>query len=322
MMTQPMTPQMKNQLSNELTGKRVLVVHAHPDDEVLFTGGTIAELTQRGADVLLLTATLGEEGEVIGERFKSLEGSDLLGGFRIRELQDAAAAIGARSEFLVAPGHFRDSGMAGSPAHAHPRALVNRVDEAARGIGKQISSFRPHAVITYGPDGGYGHPDHIAVHQATERACQAAGVSNVWWTIYQRDAIRDALATVQPAEGWAYPDEDYLVNFTNPAYDLKLELTDAAYTAKVAGIASHPTQVWMGDGTVSNTNPQPRYTVCNAPDIAPKAYALSNLLVMPIVRAEYLQRSQGEANPLPADIDGTEYAPLTGNVWEEFFNEQ
>jgi N-acetyl-1-D-myo-inositol-2-amino-2-deoxy-alpha-D-glucopyranoside deacetylase len=317
-----------NRISSKFAGKRVLVVHAHPDDEVLFTGGTIAELTMHGADVLLLTATLGEEGEVIGKRFKALEGSDLLGGFRIRELQDAARAIGARSEHLIAPGHLRDSGMVGSPAHENPRALVNCVDEAAGGIEKHLARFKPHAVITYGPDGGYGHPDHIAVHQATERACKAVGVTNVWWTIYQREAIYQALETVTAAAGWHKPSDAYLHNFTNAAYDLKLPLSDAALDSKIAGIAAHPTQVWLGNGTVTETNPEPAWAICHEPALAPVAYALSNNLVMPIIRAEYLQRSLGESTPLDADLaadaaglHAADHKPLTGDVWEEFFNE-
>ncbi|NME89845.1 PIG-L family deacetylase [Corynebacterium stationis] len=315
--------------ATELAGKRVLVVHAHPDDEVLFTGGIIAELTSGGAEVLILTATLGEEGEVIGERYQHLAGSDLLGGFRIRELQDAASAIGARSEHLIAPGYLRDSGMVGSAAHAHPRALVNNVDEAAGGIEKHLAIFSPHAVITYGPDGGYGHPDHIAVHQATERACKAIGISNIWWTIYQREAIFAALETVTPADGWEKPSADYLLNFTNAAYDLKLSLSDASYNAKIAGISAHPTQVWVGNGAVSETNPEPRWAVCSDPAVAPVAYALSNNLVMPVIRAEYLQRSRGENNPWPADVEAdanrahrAEQEPLTGDVWKVFFDEQ
>lgn len=314
-------------LRKTCAGKRVLIVHAHPDDEVLFTGGIIAELSMRGADVLVLTATLGEEGEVIGQRYQNLAGSDLLGGFRIRELQDAARAVGARSDHLVAPGHFRDSGMAGSSAHTYPRALVNNIEEAAGSIEKHLVLFQPDAVITYGPDGGYGHPDHIAVHQATEKACKAAGIKNIWWTIYQREAIFNALETVTPAKGWHRPSEDYLLNFTNAAYDLKIPLSDAAYDAKVAGISAHPTQVWVGNGTVSETNPEPRWAVCSDPEVAPVAYALSNELVMPVIRAEYLQRSQGENNPLAADVEAdakrdhrAHHEPATGDVWEVFFD--
>src|SRR5699024_12437299 len=91
-----------NTTSTTLAGKRVLLVHAHPDDEVLFTGGIIAELTSGAAEGLLLTGALGEEGEVTGERYQHLAGSDSLGGFRIRELQDAASAIVARCEHLMA----------------------------------------------------------------------------------------------------------------------------------------------------------------------------------------------------------------------------
>src|SRR5699024_253012 len=142
------------------------------------------------------------------------------------ELQCATSSLGSLSEHLIAPGYLRDSGMVGSAAHANPRPLVNNVDEAAGGIEKHLAIFSPHAVITYGPDGGYGHPDHIAVHQATERACNSAGISNIWWTIYQREAIFAGLETVTPAPGWEQPSEDFLLNFTNAAYDLKLALSD------------------------------------------------------------------------------------------------
>ena len=116
----------------DLSGYRVVAVHAHPDDEAITTAGAIADLTARGADVLVVTCTLGEEGEVIGEPYQHLvaDEADQLGGFRIQELQRSLAAIGARGQFLGGAGRFRDSGMAGSPASQNPRAFVNSGDVA------------------------------------------------------------------------------------------------------------------------------------------------------------------------------------------------
>src|SRR5699024_4570299 len=111
--------------------------------------------------------------------------------------------------------------------------------------------------------------------------------------------------------------------------DLKVSLSDAAYDAKVAGISAHPTQVWVGNGVSTETNPEPRWAAWADPAVAPVAYALSNNLVMPVIRAEYLQRSNGENNPLPADVaaDNTgahvaEHSPAIGDAWKVLFNEQ
>ena len=103
---------------------RLLFVHAHPDDETLTTGGTIANYIANGADVHVVTCTLGEEGEVIGERYAQLavDAADQLGGYRISELAAALTALGVKEpNFLGGPGHWRDSGMEGTaPRHHQP----------------------------------------------------------------------------------------------------------------------------------------------------------------------------------------------------------
>ena len=272
----------------DLVGYRVVAVHAHPDDEALFTGGTLADFARRGADVTVVTCTLGEEGEVIGERLAGLtvDEADQLGGARVRELDDSLAAMGARGVLLGGAGCFRDSGMEGSPAHEKPRALVNRVDEAAEKLRAELDVLRPDIVLTYGPDGGYGHPDHIAVHRLTHLAAEE---TPIWWCIYHRPSFYAALEDIDSPHQWRKPDKAYLDNYTNAEFDVELTLDDVALAAKRRALASHPTQIWLGEGTATATNPEAAWAVCHDPDTAPFAYALSNRLTMPVLRREHYQ---------------------------------
>lgn len=267
----------------ELAGYRVLAVHAHPDDEVLFTGGMLADMAARGADVHLITCTLGEEGEAIGETYQGLVTAGLLGGLRAGELEASCAALGITHELLGGAAHFRDSGMAGSPSHENPAALVNRVNEAAGLLRESIEALDPHIILTYGPDGGYGHLDHIAVHQAVHAA--AGPQRRIWWAVFERAATRAALDGLTPPAGWELPPLDYLDNFTNAGADVVYPLGPAALTAKRAALAAHPTQIWLADGTVSYTNP-------SAASTNGGGYALSNLYLMPLAPAEHVQAGQ------------------------------
>lgn len=280
-------------MSIDVNGLRVLAVHAHPDDEALFTGGVLAQLRRLGAQVQLVTAALGEEGEVIGDTFSQLtvDHADQLGGFRVLELDAATQALDIDYSLLGGAGHFRDSGMAGSPAHDNPRALVNRVDEASELIRDHIDDYQPHLIFTYGPDGGYGHPDHIAVHKAVHAAVEQTNwpVSRIWWAIIHREETYAALETITEPQGWTKPDKAYLDNFTNEEADVAIELGDTDLAAKRLALAAHATQIWMADGTVSRTNPHAAFATIAAPDVAPHAFALSNLHVMPLTRREHFQ---------------------------------
>lgn len=276
---------------HDLAGYRVVAVHAHPDDEVLFTGGTLADMAARGAEVTVVTATLGEEGEIIGEPYQGLAATDQLGGFRAWELKRALDALGVRGIQLGGFGHFRDSGMEGSPAHDNPRALVNRVDEAAQLLEQQFAALQPHAVLTYGPDGGYGHPDHIAVHRAVHAA--APQDLHIWWAVFERGAHYSGLESIDTPEGWSLPDQAYLDNFTNQGADVTYELSNEALEAKRAAMRAHATQIWTADGTLSAVNPHAAQAGLRAPAEVPGAYALSNLLTMPLLRQEFYQLGQG-----------------------------
>ncbi len=156
---------------------RLLFVHAHPDDETLTTGGTIAHYIAAGADVHVVTCTLGEEGEVIGEQYAQLavDAADQLGGYRISELTSALTALGvSEPNFLGGPGHWRDSGMEGTKPRNQQRFVDADMSEAVGELVAIIRRLRPHVVVTYDPDGGYGHPDHIQAHRVTTEAVTAS----------------------------------------------------------------------------------------------------------------------------------------------------
>ena len=157
---------------------RLLFVHAHPDDETLTTGATIAHYAARGAQVRVVTCTLGEEGEVIGERWAQLavDQADQLGGFRIGELSAALNALGIDDPvFLGGAGRWRDSGMEGTPPRHRQRFIDADPRDAVGALVDIIRELRPHVVVTYDANGGYGHPDHIHAHEVTMAAVGASG---------------------------------------------------------------------------------------------------------------------------------------------------
>ncbi|MDT5072934.1 MAG: N-acetyl-D-myo-inositol-2-amino-2-deoxy-alpha-D-glucopyranoside deacetylase, partial [Mycobacterium sp.] len=139
---------------------RLLFVHAHPDDETLTTGATIAHYVARGARVQVVTCTLGEEGEVIGEQLAQLavDGADQLGGYRIGELSSALAELGVDGpRFLGGAGRWRDSGMVGTPPRRRQRFVDADPRDTVGALVTVIRDLRPHVVVTYDPNGGYGH---------------------------------------------------------------------------------------------------------------------------------------------------------------------
>ena len=150
--------------------KKLLAVVAHPDDESFGMGGTLAHYAQAGVDVHLICATRGEVGEVSPEL---LEGHTSIGELREQELCCAADVLGLKNVHFL---DYRDSGMPGSQDNEHPEALIQASqDEVAKKISKLIRLIRPQVVLTFDPIGGYMHPDHIAIHQATVLACKMAG---------------------------------------------------------------------------------------------------------------------------------------------------
>lgn len=177
--------------------ERVLFVHAHPGDETLATGATIATLTRAGAEVTVLTCTRGElaeaiptDGEAIPAELTRLSGSRL-GEHRVTELDEALAALGVGGHLLLGesgarwsdrePRRYRDSGRQGEPLGAPDPAdreslTAADVGEVAADIAAVVMRVRPDVVVSYAPDGGNGHPDHIRVHEATRNATEVLRV--------------------------------------------------------------------------------------------------------------------------------------------------
>jgi len=162
-----------------ITGRRLLLVHAHPDDESIYTGATMAAYAAAGVRVTLVTCTLGELGEIIPPSLAHLAAGDgaRLGDYRIGELAAACAALGVTDHrFLGGPGRWRDSGMMGTAGNDDPRCFWRAdVDQAARALLEVIAEVRPQAVVTYDAHGAYGHPDHIQAHRVAWRAFELAG---------------------------------------------------------------------------------------------------------------------------------------------------
>ena len=154
---------------NKLPNHRLLACFAHPDDEAFPVGAALAAHTSRGVTVRLVTATLGEEGEIRQEGSATRE---TIGSVRRSELAGSAETLGIASHDVL---HYRDSGMAGTPPNQHPRAYINSdPGPVVERLIHEIRSFRPQVVLTFGPDGLYGHPDHIAISRHTTQAFHQA----------------------------------------------------------------------------------------------------------------------------------------------------
>jgi N-acetyl-1-D-myo-inositol-2-amino-2-deoxy-alpha-D-glucopyranoside deacetylase len=166
-------------MSPAAPGRRLLLVHAHPDDESIGTGATMAKYAAEGARVTLVTCTLGEEGEIIPPSLAHLAAAkeDRLGEYRIGELAAACAALGVTDHrFLGGPGRWRDSGMMGTPANDDPRCFWRAdIELAAQALLDVIGEVRPQVLVTYDANGFYGHPDHIQAHRVAWRAFERAG---------------------------------------------------------------------------------------------------------------------------------------------------
>jgi N-acetyl-1-D-myo-inositol-2-amino-2-deoxy-alpha-D-glucopyranoside deacetylase len=271
---------------------RLLFVHAHPDDESLANGATIAHYTARGAQVQVVTCTLGEEGEVIGERWAQLavDHADQLGGYRIAELTAALRALGvAAPSYLGGAGRWRDSGMADTEPNGNRRFADADEREAVGALVAIIRELRPHVVVTYDPNGGYGHPDHIRAHSVTMAAVSASGgadypgepwtVPKLYWTVFATSGFVAARDTVGPDDllpHWVVPPPGELTfGYSDDDIDAVIEAGEDARAAKADALAAHATQVVVG----------PTRRIC----------ALSNDMAIPILGTEHYVLVAGSA---------------------------
>ncbi len=280
---------------------RLLAVHAHPDDESITMGGTLARYAAAGTRVAVLTCTLGEEGEIIPPELAGLaaDAADQLGGYRHGELTAACRALGVDApRYLGGIGGYRDSGMAGCPSHQHPRALVHAA-AGSPGFGAAVDAlvavldeYAPDVVLSYDADGGYGHPDHVAAHQITRAAAQrAASVRRFFAVIRPEPAVAAALSTFRTPPGHRSPVAADL-GFAAAAGRVAVAVPVLAHrAAHRAALAAHATQIELLDN----------------------GFALSNRIAQPVLDTEYFALLDGE--PMPDAADGPAgdlFAGLTG----------
>jgi N-acetyl-1-D-myo-inositol-2-amino-2-deoxy-alpha-D-glucopyranoside deacetylase len=278
--------------------RRLLLVHAHPDDESIVSGATMAQYAATGAHVTLLTCTLGEEGEILLPEIAQLRAdeADQLGGYRIGELAAAMRALGVTDHrFLGGAGRFRDSGMMGTAANDHPRAFWRAAkdaevfDAAVEAAVAVVREVRPQVVITYDERGDYGHPDHIMAHRvamaAVERAADPARgtgepwqVAKVYWTATPKSVLRQGFEALKEQGQTFFQGVDDVDELPfGVEDDFVTTRIDAAAQgeAKHSALAAHRSQIAV-DGPF---------------------FALSNLVGREVLGVEHFHLAQGELGP-------------------------
>lgn len=239
----------------ELPARRVLFVHAHPDDETIGTGATMARYAAAGDHVTLVTCTLGEEGEIhVPELVGLAPGeADQLGGYRIGELRTACAALGVTDHrFLGGAGRYRDSGMMGTPANDHPRCFWRAdLDEAAGHLLEVVREIRPQVLVTYDANGFYGHPDHIQAHRVAIRAAELAAAegidpAKIYWTAVPRSVIEAGLREFGDSPDNPFTEIEKIDDFPfgTPDAQIAARIDGVGFAAaKTAAMRAHATQI-------------------------------------------------------------------------------
>ncbi|HUR73476.1 MAG TPA: N-acetyl-1-D-myo-inositol-2-amino-2-deoxy-alpha-D-glucopyranoside deacetylase [Sporichthya sp.] len=247
-----------------LAARRILLVHAHPDDEVINSGIVMAKYAAEGAHVTLVTCTLGEEGEILvpGLTHLAADQEDALGPHRISELSEAMAALGVTdNRFLGGPGRYRDSGMMGVEANERPACFWQAdLDEAAGYLAEVLREVRPQVLVTYDENGGYGHPDHIQAHRVSMRAAELAAdpgfrpelgeawsVAKIYWYAMPFSFLQagiDAMRAAGDTEffGGADNAEDLGMGVPDELINARVE-AEEYIEAKMAAMRAHETQI-------------------------------------------------------------------------------
>jgi N-acetyl-1-D-myo-inositol-2-amino-2-deoxy-alpha-D-glucopyranoside deacetylase len=283
-------------------GFRLLLVHAHPDDETINNGATMALYADLGAEVTLVTCTRGEEGEVLVPELAHLASalSDGLGQHREIELNDAMIALGIKDfRFLGQPTvKYRDSGMMGTEPNNRPDVFWQAdLDSAAAHLVKIIEEVKPHVLVTYDEIGGYGHPDHIQAHRVAMRASELSHwkVSKIYWNAMPKSVLAEGIEKMKEIGSDFFGAES--------VDDLPFAKDDSLVTAMVDGtkyvdlkmkaMAAHATQIEL-DGPF---------------------FALSNNLGQHVWGHEYYSLVHGNKSE-PFDSNGREMDLFAGVVKE------
>ncbi|HHC09098.1 MAG TPA: mycothiol conjugate amidase Mca, partial [Actinobacteria bacterium] len=235
--------------------RRLLALHAHPDDESSKGAGTVARYAEEGVRCVLVTATGGEAGDVLNPRVDP-EVRDRLADVRRGELMEAARILGYDEVILLG---YRDSGMPGTPENRHPDALVNAdCDEVLARIVAIVRRERPQVLLGYDRHEFYPHPDHLCVHRLALEAFEAAAdpdrfpeagpaweVTHLYAPVFSRRRI-ETLHRALSERGLDSPFGPWLTRLGPDADDgkilLRVDVSDRLETARAA-LRAHRTQV-------------------------------------------------------------------------------
>ena len=281
--------------------KRLLLVHAHPDDETINNGVTMAKYAVEGVHVTLVTCTRGEEGEVLVESLKNLasDKDDKLGDHREIELKDAMIELGISDfRFLGSPNKkWRDSGMIGAPQNERKDVFwQSDLDEAANELVKVILEIKPQVMITYDEFGGYGHPDHIKAHQVAMRAAEISAnqgwqITKIYWNTMPKSVLQTSMDKMKEmgSEFFGAESVDELPFAKDDELVTSVVKAQEYVPQKLAAMKAHATQISV-DGPF---------------------FALSNNLGLSVWADEYYTLVKGEIAP-PFDENGRELDIFAG----------
>ncbi|WP_238431762.1 N-acetyl-1-D-myo-inositol-2-amino-2-deoxy-alpha-D-glucopyranoside deacetylase [Streptomyces cavernae] len=303
----------------ELPARRLLLVHAHPDDEAINNGATMAKYAAEGARVTLVTCTLGEEGEVIPDELEHLapDREDALGPYRVGELAAAMKELGVTDHrFLGGPGRYRDSGMMGVPQNHRPNAFWSAdLDEAAAHLVEVIREVRPQVLITYDRNGGYGHPDHIKAHRVAVRAAELAAerayrrdlgdawtIAKIYFNRVPRSVVEEGFARLREVlHELPFPESATVADVPGVVDDqmITTRIDGTAFAAaKAAAMRAHATQI----------------------EVVEPWFALSNQLAQPLFAVEYYELVRGPVGALhdagPGAVSGDAREAVSGDARE------
>ena len=298
---------MANMTSLPYSGYRALLVHAHPDDETINNGATMAHYASLGAHITLITCTRGEEGEVLVPGLSHLAASenDQLGNHRITELANAMIELGIKDHRFLGNEEvmFRDSGMMGTEPNNRPDVFWQAdLDTAARMVVDVIQEVKPHVLITYDEIGGYGHPDHIQAHRVAMRAAELSlqsgnkwEIQKIYWNARPKSIIAQGIEAMKASGSDFFGAESVDDLPFVKADELVTAVVDgtAMVDAKMAAMKAHETQIAL-DGPF---------------------FALSNNLGSQIWGLEFYSLVKGTASA-PFNSDGRETDLFAGIIAE------
>lgn len=285
-------------MRDSYSGYRIMLVHAHPDDETINNGATMALYAALGAQVTLITCTRGEEGEVLTPELTHLASSetDALGEHREIELANAMKALGVTDFRFLAEGEgkYRDSGMMGTEPNNRPDVFWQAdFEEASDYLVKVIEEVKPHILITYDEIGGYGHPDHIQAHRIAMRASEKSKwqIQKIYWNTMPKSVLAESMAKMKElgSDFFGADNVDDLPFAKEDSFVTSLIDGNSFVDAKMAAMKAHHTQIAL-DGPF---------------------FALSNNLGLQVWGHEYYTLVKGKKSA-PFDVNGRESDLLAG----------